>query len=165
MTNRASKLTEAIDQDVIELLERSFNMPSPSWWIDADQAFAHLQELLRPKTDAILGDELGEGASGDAVLSRLVRQSSLPSIAILPAGSHAMRTTASNELLECIVFGSVGSTLFLELFWESVIQAQHTGEIVLVHEIQASETPRIVLRLRSHVFVLHYLQSTTLARR
>jgi hypothetical protein len=147
-------------------LEEAFHMPTPQWWESVHQSFSRLQELFRPKSDALLHEELDEDADEYTISARLARAASLPSIILLPSGNHALGLAATNEPLQCTAFGTVGPKVYIELFWEAIAEAQESGHVnIMVHEILQESEPRILLRLETHIFELNYIQCEALVRK
>lgn len=145
-------------------LKETFNMPTSQWWESVTQAFVQLQELSRPRSP-VLDHELDEPVDDDAASARLARAASLPAIILFPAGNHALGLTATNESLQCVAFGTVGRKRYVELLWESIVQAQEAGAAkIVVHEILQGEIPQITLRVDAHIFELRYFQCEPLVR-
>lgn len=146
-------------------LEETYNMPTPQWWESVAHAFAQLQELACPTSSVDLGHELAEPVDEYSASARLARATSLPSITLLPAGNHALKLAATNEVLQCLAFGTVGRKRYVELLWESIAQAQQAGAAkVVVHEVLQGVIPQITLRIGVHMFELRYLQCEPLVR-
>jgi hypothetical protein len=137
-------------------------MPSEQWWEDAYHSFNKVEQLIRPSWRR--EPETQEDLDEDIKNVRMVREGSLPFITVLPAGNHALQLTATNEPLECIVFGTMGAKLFVELFCETVSKAQDAGEAIVVHEVQ-SFVPRMLLSVGDYEFEIRYMQCETLIRR
>lgn len=137
-------------------------MPSEQWWEDAYRSFNKLEQLIRPSWRR--EPETQEDLDEDIKNVRMVREGSLPFITVLPAGNHALQLTATNEPLECIIFGTIGEKLFVELFCETVSKAQGAGEAIVVHEVQ-SFVPRMLLSVGEYEFEIRYMQCETLIRR
>lgn len=139
-------------------------MPTSQWWESVGLAFAQVQELSSSKSRAAL-DDLDDTVDEYAVSARLARAASLPSIIILPSGNHALGLTATDEPLQCVAFGTVGRKRFVELLWESIVEAQDSGIAkIVVHEVLQGEIPQITFRVEDHIFELRYLQCEPLVR-
>jgi hypothetical protein len=146
-------------------LEDAYNMPTRQWWESAQRAFLRLQELFHPEPAALLSPELDEPAAEYATSARLARAASLPSIILLPSENHALELTATNEPLQCVAIGTVGSKLFVELLWELIAQAQEaSGVKIVVHEVLQGPVLLITLSVEAHLFELKYFQCESLVR-
>lgn len=146
-------------------LQEVYNMPTSQWWESVQLTFLRLEKLLHPKSVALLSNQLDEPAEEYAISARVARAASMPSIILLPAGTHALSLTATNETLQCMAFGTVGPKLYVELVRESIVQAQEAGTIkIAVYEILQGPVPRITLRVEAHVFEMKYLQCESLVR-
>ncbi|TAQ84229.1 hypothetical protein B7494_g7446 [Chlorociboria aeruginascens] len=125
------------------ILLADFNMPTHRWWTEVNQSFETIRDILCP-------DNAGNP--------------NLPCIVIVSTGTHALGLTATNEVLECVAFGSLTTNRFLEVFWESIARAQQNGEALVIHEIDELPILRFLFRLGSHTFELRYMQSRDLVR-
>jgi hypothetical protein len=146
-------------------LQEVYNMPTSQWWESVQLTFLRLENLLHPKSVALLGNQFDEPAEEYAISARLARAASLPSIILLPAGNHVLGLTATNETLQCMAFGTVGPKLYVNIVLESIAQAEEAGTVkIFVYEILQGPIPRITLRVEAHIFEVKYIQCESLVR-
>jgi hypothetical protein len=152
-------------------------MPTEEWWQRAHQSFKCLKRLIEPSWlreqerhgeshckyahDECYHVEHVEYPDQNTRNVRAARLASLPAVTVLPAGNHRLGLTATNEPLECVAFGTVSETRFIELFWEAIPQF---GPDIVVHEVQ-STIPRILFNIFSKEFDLKYIRCEVLIRR
>ncbi|KAF7901830.1 uncharacterized protein EAF01_007128 [Botrytis porri] len=100
-----------------------FRVPTPGWCEEANLAFQTLQKLL---DSSLAGPEevLDSQDQGGIPSARRARIGALPKLVCFATESHAIQCTARNETLECVVFGKISASLFIDVFWEAIQKAQ-----------------------------------------
>ena len=172
----AATLPEPPEQDSEEASSMSISLsswedPSPQWWESTRHALAELQELTRLKPTAGHDPDQDQNEKPDepideyAASARQAQAASLPAITLLPAGDYARSVSCVGDAIQCLVFGTVGRKLFVELLCEMIAleQEAQNGKIA-VYEILRGEIPKITLSTENHTFELRYLQCEELAR-
>lgn len=151
------------DSDLVRQLQLRYGMPTEHWWEGAKQKYSQLCMLLNNQSDDLESNwKPHEDASEDAARAR---QESLPSISVLPIGTYNLRLAATDEDLECVVFGTVRDLLFIDLLLEAIGQAPEKGISVVVHELKRLPTPKVVLGIGSQTFGVTYFQCEELVRK
>lgn len=169
MAENNSPRRTSVLSDVDELdrhLEKTYGMPMPEWWEGATRAYVQLAKIINPSAGAGPDPELDEPVDQYAANARLARAASLPEIVVLATGNHALNLTSVDEALQCVAFGTVGPKLYVELFWESIVEAQEAGAVKLsVFEVLQGPVPQITLSVEQYTFEFKYLQCEALVRR
>ncbi|TEY45466.1 hypothetical protein BOTCAL_0332g00070 [Botryotinia calthae] len=134
-----------------------FQVPTPGWWEEANLAFQTLQKLLDPQG---LGpeEELDSQDQGGIPSARRTRIGALPKLVCFATGSHAIQCTARNETLECVVFGTISASLFIDVFWEAIQKAQveYQDANIVVSSVQPGAHPVFIIRINNFVFEINY---------
>ncbi|ATZ54607.1 hypothetical protein BCIN_10g05960 [Botrytis cinerea B05.10] len=134
-----------------------FQVPTSGWWEEANLAFQTLQKLLDPQG---LGPEedLDSQDQGGIPSARRARIGALPKLVCFATGSHAIQCTARNETLECVVFGTISASLFIDVFWEAIQKAQveYPDAGIVVSSVQPGAHPVFIIRINDFVFEVNY---------
>ena len=150
-------------QEFLKHLQKNYNKPTDDWWSTVENTFKRLGRILGQK-EAIPILDREETPEADS--ARKARDYALPSVTVLPAGTHALRLAATNEPLECAVFGTMAPNTYKEVFWESTVQVQRAGDSPLViHEADGGPIPRFLLTFESLLFDIKYYYSNALVRK
>ncbi|KAF7948377.1 uncharacterized protein EAE97_003788 [Botrytis byssoidea] len=140
-----------------QYFQDQFHVPTPGWWEKANLAFQTLQKLLDP---SLAGPEkdLDSQDQGGIPSARCARIGALPKLVCFATESHAIQCTARNETLECVVFGTISASLFIEVFWEAIQKAQveYPDANIAVLSIQPGAHPVFIIRINSFVFEVSY---------
>jgi hypothetical protein len=151
MAENNSPRRTSVLSDIDELdrhLEKTYGMPMPEWWEGATRAYVQLAKIINPSAGAAPDPELDEPVDQYAANARLARAASLPEIVVLATGNHALNLTS------------------VELFWESIVEAQEAGAVKLsVFEVLQGPVPQITLSVEQYTFEFKYLQCEALVRR
>ncbi|PQE18670.1 DUF455 domain protein [Rutstroemia sp. NJR-2017a BVV2] len=133
--DQASLMAGTVGQDELVLqrhLEDHFQVAPPEYWNEVQTSFQTLKKLLAAQSsnDEDSNNKSPNGQDDDEIPSaRLARIGALPKLVAFATGTHALKLTATNESLECVVFGTISSKLFVNVFWESILSAQATVPI------------------------------------
>jgi hypothetical protein len=159
-----------VGQDELVLqqhLEDHFQVAPLEYWNEVQTSFQTLKKLLavQSSNDEDSDNKSPNSQDGDEIPSaRLARIGALPKLVVFATGTHALKLTATNESLECVVFGTISSKLFVNVFWESILSAQATIPIS-VHSVRTTDHPKFTLRIRSCLFEVTYSSCEKLLRK
>ncbi|TGO32831.1 hypothetical protein BHYA_0286g00060 [Botrytis hyacinthi] len=140
-----------------QYFQDQFHVPTPGWWEEANLAFQTLQKLLDPSL-AGPEEDLDSQDQGGIPSARRARIGALPKLVCFATESHAIQCTTRNETLECVVFGTISASLFVDVFWEAIQKAQleHPGANIAVSSVQPGAHPVFIIRINSFVFEVNY---------
>ncbi|KAM3068732.1 hypothetical protein ACMFMG_010909 [Clarireedia jacksonii] len=161
-----------VGQDELVLqqhLEDHFQVAPPEYWNEVQTAFQTLRKLLAAQSsnDVHSDSKIPNSQDDDEIPSaHLAHIGALPKLVVFPTGTHALKLTAKNEPLECVVFGTISSKLFVDVFWESILSAQATiPEVsISVRSARATNHPKFTLRIQSCLFEVTYSSCEKLLR-
>jgi hypothetical protein len=144
-------------------LQERYNTPSEEWRTTVQDTFTELCKILGHREAVPI---LGREETPEVISARTARDHALPSITVLPTGTHALRLTATNEPLDCICFGTMSPKTYVAVFWELVVEVQRSGNYTLIiHEVDAGPVPRFLLSFESLLFEVRYYHCNALVRK
>ncbi|TGO45485.1 hypothetical protein BCON_0388g00070 [Botryotinia convoluta] len=140
-----------------QYFQDQFHVPTPGWWEEANLAFQTLQKLLNPSL-AGPEEDLDSQDQGGIPSARRARIGALPKLVCFATESHAIQCTTRNETLECVVFGTISASLFIDVFWEAIQKAQVEcpDANIVVSSVQPGTHPVFIVRINSFVFEVKY---------
>ncbi|KAF7930218.1 hypothetical protein BELL_0040g00060 [Botrytis elliptica] len=140
-----------------QYFQDQFHVPTPGWWEEANLAFQTLQKLLDPSL-AGPEEDLDSQDQGGIPSARRARIGALPKLVCFATESHAIQCTTRNETLECVVFGTISASLFIDVFWEAIQKAQveYPDANIVVSSVQPGAHPVFVVRINSFTFEVQY---------
>ncbi|KAF7897266.1 hypothetical protein EAF00_005494 [Botryotinia globosa] len=99
-------------------------------------------------------EELDSQDQGGIPSARRARIGALPKLVCFATESHAIQCTARNETLECVVFGTISASLFIDVFWEAIQKAQveYPDANIVLSSAQPGAHPVSIIRINSFVF-------------
>lgn len=141
------------------------DIPSDSWWSQADTAFAHLTNIISRHGPPSNSSFASKATDAQAISPNAARANASPTVTILKTGTHLMRLAVPTEELACIAFGTISSDLFHEVFWDNVGEMRKGGLEVLVYEASDPSKDLFRFSMGGLAFRMLYFHSMELLRR
>ncbi|KAB8296841.1 hypothetical protein EYC80_002253 [Monilinia laxa] len=131
----------------VQYLQDHSHIPTTEWWNEAKVAFQTLMDLLNLRSAGPDSDP--ESQEGDIPSARLARLGALPKLICFATGGHALGLTARHETLECVVFGTISASLFVEVFWKLIQKSQDENpeENIIVSSVLPRWSSKQAIRL------------------